>query len=69
LLTIQRVGDNFLVTWPATFRGCALESTGAFDPTPRSTVWTPVAAVLNGSIYSYTAPIAAGPQYFRLNGL
>ncbi len=68
-LTIQRVGDNIIVTWPATFRGCTLESTGALGPTPGSTVWTPVAAVLSGGTYSYLAPIGAGAQFFRLNGL
>ena len=68
-LTIQRVGDNILVTWPATFRGCALETTGALGLAPGSTAWTPVAAVLSGGTYSYLAPLGAAPRFFRLNGL
>jgi len=68
-LTIQHIGSTVVVTWPATFRGCALQTASALGPTPGTTVWSPVGVALVGATYTYTAPIGATAQYFRLTGL
>jgi hypothetical protein len=68
-LAIQHIGSSVVVTWPATFRGCALETATELGPTPGTTVWSPVGVALVGATYTYTAPIGTAAQFFRLTGL
>jgi hypothetical protein len=69
-LDIQRSGSMVVVTWPATFRGCALETATELLSPPGRTAWTPVNATLVGDIYTYITPAAGDAQkFFRLIGL
>src|SRR5262245_6002980 len=63
-LTITRVGNNILITWPSgdpTFR---LETKSSLN----ATTWTAVSTqpTLNGSRYEVVLAIGAGNEYFRL---
>ena len=65
LLSITRSGPSVIISWPSTFSGFLLETTGGFSA---GAVWTPVSqpAVQVGSQYYVTVPITQAKQLFRL---
>ena len=63
-LTITKVGNNILITWPTVAANYRLESKTSLN----QATWTPISQspTLNGSRYELALPIGAGNQFFRL---
>jgi hypothetical protein len=63
-LTITKVGNNLLITWPSGDASFKLEAKSDLN----ATTWTQVspAPTLNGARYEVVVPIGSGNQFFRL---
>lgn len=63
-LTITRVGNNLLITWPSGDSSFQLET----KPSLNTPTWTQVstAPTLNGARYEVVVPLGTGSEFFRL---
>jgi hypothetical protein len=69
-LTIERSGSAVVVTWPAMYRGCTLETATELRSAPGRTPWTPVNPTLVGDTYTYIEFAPSEPQrFFHLRSL
>lgn len=68
-LSISKFGDQIVVSWPAQWSGCTLETTTDLSPRNRVVEWKPLTAVLVGNKYIYTSTVQTENHFYRLNGI
>jgi len=63
-LTIQRVGNDVVIRWPASATGYNLQWSASLS----APIWnaSPTAPVVDGDFLKLTTPIGSGAQFFRL---
>jgi len=63
-LSLERDGTQAVLSWPATRRAAALETTASLAPTN----WLPIAGVpiVDGQ-FQYNTPVLPGAKFFRLH--
>jgi hypothetical protein len=64
-LTINRLGNSLLLTWPSVATDYSLYSSSGFDP---SSLWSPVtsAVIATNGLFTTTLPIDSSTRFFRL---